>query len=629
MKPFKSPSNPSSYSISKNFEQPVDVVWKFISESENLAEWLFDNDFVAEVGSSFRFWLPPQDSWDGILHGRVTSVVNQKSLSYNLNSSSLNGESNLEWRLEKGPGKTLLSLTHEGDQEIIDRFYDLLAEQHEEDDNCDPKTFISAVENLVSSDPVKANEIVDRYIAMFPDKSADIMEAAARAGGANFLRLVAHSLLILTTGSAVVLESAEAKQTGSEELEGADESKVNQEAENPLFKIHKPAQEAFKNNVALQTGSENTTGSSNLIIRPEGQSAALYLGFLVQTSVQENPLLQHNSARQGLNDAGPSGELLKDGLDFAEDTNLDVRIPLNVSVKVSKSDVHLYEHSEWKLIQSLSDWMSDGLKTLIGDDPVAIGKLDFKLSDIFGADIDNPGGSHEEDNADQENRQESLREASSKVFSSLNGGGLSDAGRSGNGESFAGQKELSDSGAEKNPSHNKGMDQTANAQNEVGYFDYGSYSGSVSYQNLDVYYYESYLQSYEKYQYSDASGSYLYESYYHSHEKYWQSSNSHHFFYELYVTVERFVTSIFNPTEQNSVYSVDADSHDATIYRVGEQVVVQLDHGGGSAHYGQYVSINGQYQYSSNTSVSTNLDSGFSSINEPTIDQYNSPLGIA
>lgn len=64
------------------FDQPVDVVWRAITDSEWLAVWFFPNDIRPVEGHSFTIWSRPIERWDGEFQCRVLEVVPNEKLSF-------------------------------------------------------------------------------------------------------------------------------------------------------------------------------------------------------------------------------------------------------------------------------------------------------------------------------------------------------------------------------------------------------------------------------------------------------------------------------------------------------------------------------------------------------------------
>ncbi|OAI23739.1 ATPase [Methylosinus sp. R-45379] len=66
----------------KDFEHPVDAVWRAMTDSEWLAVWFFPNDIRPEVGHSFTIWSRPIERWDGEFQCKVLEVVPGEKLSF-------------------------------------------------------------------------------------------------------------------------------------------------------------------------------------------------------------------------------------------------------------------------------------------------------------------------------------------------------------------------------------------------------------------------------------------------------------------------------------------------------------------------------------------------------------------
>jgi uncharacterized protein YndB with AHSA1/START domain len=65
------------------FDAPIEKVWKAVSTSDLIADWLMPNDFKPEVGHEFTFQTDPvPPHFDGIVHCKVTEVDPPKRLAY-------------------------------------------------------------------------------------------------------------------------------------------------------------------------------------------------------------------------------------------------------------------------------------------------------------------------------------------------------------------------------------------------------------------------------------------------------------------------------------------------------------------------------------------------------------------
>ncbi len=68
--------------VERVFPHPPDKVWRALTESSLLAQWLMKNDFAPEEGRKFQFRLDPMPQWDGVIHCEVLVVKPMKQLSY-------------------------------------------------------------------------------------------------------------------------------------------------------------------------------------------------------------------------------------------------------------------------------------------------------------------------------------------------------------------------------------------------------------------------------------------------------------------------------------------------------------------------------------------------------------------
>ena len=60
--------------IEREFAYPVEKVWRALTESGLIAEWLMSNDFAPVVGHAFQFRSQPYGGWDGVIQSKVLVV---------------------------------------------------------------------------------------------------------------------------------------------------------------------------------------------------------------------------------------------------------------------------------------------------------------------------------------------------------------------------------------------------------------------------------------------------------------------------------------------------------------------------------------------------------------------------
>lgn len=93
--------------IEREFAHPPDRVWRALTQSELLAEWIMPNDFRAEVGADFLM----NAEW-GRIEGEVLAVERERVLSYRWNGPGL--RSTVRWTLEPTSAGTRLRMEQRG-----------------------------------------------------------------------------------------------------------------------------------------------------------------------------------------------------------------------------------------------------------------------------------------------------------------------------------------------------------------------------------------------------------------------------------------------------------------------------------------------------------------------------------
>lgn len=102
------------------FPHPIEDVWKFLTDSELLAQWLMKNDFKPVVGHRFTFTTKSRinPAFDGIIYCEVLEVLPLKRLSYSWKGGPQKGKITLDsvvtWTLVPKEHGTELLLEHTG-----------------------------------------------------------------------------------------------------------------------------------------------------------------------------------------------------------------------------------------------------------------------------------------------------------------------------------------------------------------------------------------------------------------------------------------------------------------------------------------------------------------------------------
>ena len=105
--------------VERVFAHSPEKLWRALTESSLMAEWLLKNDFAPTVGKRFQFRSEPMPQWDGVIDCEVLVVEPLKRLSYSWGALGL--ESVVLFTLTPAEGGTHLRMEQSGfraDQEM-------------------------------------------------------------------------------------------------------------------------------------------------------------------------------------------------------------------------------------------------------------------------------------------------------------------------------------------------------------------------------------------------------------------------------------------------------------------------------------------------------------------------------
>jgi uncharacterized protein YndB with AHSA1/START domain len=77
-----SANTPRTLAVERVFPHPPEKLWRALTESPLLAQWMMNNDFAPVVGRKFQFRAEPMPNWNGIVDCEVLVVDPLKQLSY-------------------------------------------------------------------------------------------------------------------------------------------------------------------------------------------------------------------------------------------------------------------------------------------------------------------------------------------------------------------------------------------------------------------------------------------------------------------------------------------------------------------------------------------------------------------
>jgi len=100
--------------VERTFDAPVALVWKALTDKEDIKQWSFDiSEFAPRVGFEFQFYAGDENV--KYLHRcKVTEAIPNKRLAYTWRYEGYAGDSLVTFELFAQGAKTRLRLTHEG-----------------------------------------------------------------------------------------------------------------------------------------------------------------------------------------------------------------------------------------------------------------------------------------------------------------------------------------------------------------------------------------------------------------------------------------------------------------------------------------------------------------------------------
>ena len=98
--------------VERVFAHSPEKLWRALTESKLLAQWVMNNDFEPEMGRVFQFRAEPMPQWNGVIDCKVLVVEPLKRLSYSWASMGL--ESVVLFTLTPAEGGTHLRMEQSG-----------------------------------------------------------------------------------------------------------------------------------------------------------------------------------------------------------------------------------------------------------------------------------------------------------------------------------------------------------------------------------------------------------------------------------------------------------------------------------------------------------------------------------
>jgi uncharacterized protein YndB with AHSA1/START domain len=75
-------SDTRSVIVEKDYPHPPEKVWRALTESSLIEQWLMKNDFQPVAGRAFQLRMDPMPNWNGVVDCKVVTVDPGKTLAY-------------------------------------------------------------------------------------------------------------------------------------------------------------------------------------------------------------------------------------------------------------------------------------------------------------------------------------------------------------------------------------------------------------------------------------------------------------------------------------------------------------------------------------------------------------------
>jgi uncharacterized protein YndB with AHSA1/START domain len=113
------PTHTNSIVVERTMPHPPQKVWKALTTSELIAQWLMKNDFTPDVGKRFSFHAAPIPGlWNGVTDCEVLTVEPPHRLAYSWCASGSEAAEGLKtvvtWTLTPVQGGTLVRMEQAG-----------------------------------------------------------------------------------------------------------------------------------------------------------------------------------------------------------------------------------------------------------------------------------------------------------------------------------------------------------------------------------------------------------------------------------------------------------------------------------------------------------------------------------
>ena len=103
---------PDAIVIDMVYPQPIEAVWKALTNSDALTAWLMPNDFEPRIGHRFTFRTTPDQYWNGVVECEVVALDALSRLAFTWRGGAL--DTLVTFSIESVDEGTHLRLEHTG-----------------------------------------------------------------------------------------------------------------------------------------------------------------------------------------------------------------------------------------------------------------------------------------------------------------------------------------------------------------------------------------------------------------------------------------------------------------------------------------------------------------------------------
>jgi uncharacterized protein YndB with AHSA1/START domain len=103
--------------VERTIPHAPEKIWRALTNSDLIAEWLMKNDFQPLVGHKFQFRAMPIPGWSGVTNCEVIAVDPPKRLAYRWGDGTESDswlQTIVTWTLTPTAGGTLVRMEHSG-----------------------------------------------------------------------------------------------------------------------------------------------------------------------------------------------------------------------------------------------------------------------------------------------------------------------------------------------------------------------------------------------------------------------------------------------------------------------------------------------------------------------------------